>query len=138
MLHNVPGFKQLLLWAIPYQRSEKKCQRQIDDFGRFFLNNFCNFLVFLAWNQNPQKLLFWKVKIEEEKNIFFKEWTNYFKYHIYHSYCMIFFFFVNLICHLQCFRPFLFLQFQCFSRFSICEKLFTLNAKPFSPFQYLN
>ena len=66
-----------LRWAIPCQRSEKKgqCQkddffdemwkiiRQIDDFGRF-LNNFCNFGVFLAKNQKFKKHCFEKVNIE--------------------------------------------------------------------------
>ena len=41
-----------------------KIIRQIHDFGRF-LNNFCNFGVFLAKNQKYPKMTFEKLKIEK-------------------------------------------------------------------------
>ena len=47
-----------------------KIIRQIDDFGRF-LNNFCNFGVFLAKNKKiPKNACFENVKIEEKKLFF--------------------------------------------------------------------
>ena len=65
-----------------------KIIRQIDDFGSF-LNIFCNFGVFLAKNQKTQKILFWKSENRRrKKSVFVKDWTTYFKYHIYLSYSM--------------------------------------------------
>ena len=83
-LESVPSFpnqyfSSSFYRAIPCQRSEKKGQhqkvdffdemwkitRQIDDLGRF-LNNFCNFGVFLAKNQKYPKITVlkkWKLKM---------------------------------------------------------------------------
>ena len=92
------------LGAIPCQRSEKNCQRQkvdffdkmwkllrqIDDFGRSLIN-FCNWWVFFSQKSKiPKKLLFWKSKNLRRNFFFFKDWTSYFKYHIYHSHSIHF------------------------------------------------
>ena len=82
--HHRKIFCHFSMWAIPCQRSEKKGQcrkvdffidmwkiiRQIGDFGRF-LNNFCDFWVFLAKNQNyPKKTVLKKWNLTK-KNSFF-------------------------------------------------------------------
>ena len=95
--------------AIPCQRFEKKGQhqkvdffddigkiiRQMDDFGHF-LNNFCNFCLFLAPKKKiPKNDCFEKVKIEEKSFFFYKRLNN-----LYHSYSMNFM--ILLICFVIC------------------------------------
>ena len=64
-----------------------KDNRQIDDFGRF-LNNYCNFGLFLAKNKKiPKSDCFEIIKIEEKKYKK-KDLPTYLKYLIYHSYSM--------------------------------------------------
>ena len=78
---------------------------QIDDFYRF-LNNSCNLGVFLAKNQKYPKMTVlkkWKLKKRRKKNFRLKKLCQ-ISYIIFLYY--EFYDFVNLFCHLQCFRPF--------------------------------
>ena len=82
---------------------------QIDDFDRF-LNNSCNLGVFLVKNQKyPKMTVLKKWKFKKKMYFFLKDWTPFFKYHIYHSYSMnfmillIFFVICNVLGH---FLPF--------------------------------
>ena len=75
-----------------------KDNRQIDDFG-CFLNHFYNFGCFFKPKiKIPKNDCYEKGKIKQK--CFFKDWTTYCKYHIYHSYSMSFM--VLLICFVIC------------------------------------
>ena len=115
--------------AIPCQRSEGKGQRQKVDFFLWnvkdnranwwfwpFFEQLLQFgSVFSQKSEIPKSDRFEKVKIEEKKkNLRLKNLCqiSYIPFLLYEFYD-----FVNLCCHLQCFRPFflLFLWFSCFS-----------------------
>ena len=79
--------------------------------------NFCYFKVLLGPKaKTPKTDCFDRGKIEE-KSYFFKDSTTYFKYHIYHSYCMNFmillvgFVVCNVLGHFYRFNDFHFFQY---------------------------